>query len=345
LGHFPSLPKETTIEKVSDSDREKTDVEAARRQRLKAILSARGDGGSKSIQLAQQNLTPPHNVTPTLSEDFQLKLTLSAQESGRGVAKEIHQQRNLCASALLNQPWLRASQQWLQPHVPSHPTGAIPKARQPQQVLSTLPPSLEPAPRALDPNWQAGIAGPEHLPKDVISSTSSAPPTAPTPPPPQQKQTGAKKQKKRKKAQLIPEEYKARGITYELIVQSPIDDFNSFLENDPDITEEFKNIARDWRRKGKNRTAASKSRDRKMDRTEQLRRTVEYLEKQKKLRRAEIARHKAAYTKKKQKKIQCDKIVQRLAIERHREPEKFAKSYASMGEEKQNFLTKQMGFL
>ena len=83
------------IEKVSDSDREKTDVEAARRQRLKAIEAARS-------QLAQQNtpvssLSPPSNVT-RISEDFQLKLTFSAQGRhglGRDEAKEIHQQRKV----------------------------------------------------------------------------------------------------------------------------------------------------------------------------------------------------------------------------------------------------------
>merc|ERR1711974_425825 len=179
-----------------------------------------------------------------------------------------------------------------------------------QQVLSTLALSPEPAPRtvssAFEPN--AGIAGPELLMRDV---TSSAPPTAPTPPPPQ---PGAKKQKKRKKAELIPEEYKARGITYELIVQSPIDDFNSFLENDANITEEFKNIARDCRRKGKNRTAASKSRDRKMDRTEQLRGTVEYLGKKKKILIAELARRKADHTKKTQKKLQLLKKLKRIPV-------------------------------
>ena len=105
------------IEKVGSDDREKTDPEATlRQQRLKAIYSARGDVGSESSRLAQQNLTPiihrvpSHPVsslsppTPTLSEELQMKLTLSAQGVGRGVSRreamELNQMRT---SALLDQ--------------------------------------------------------------------------------------------------------------------------------------------------------------------------------------------------------------------------------------------------
>ena len=58
----------------------------------------------------------------------------------------------------------------------------------------------------------------------------------------------------------IPEELRSRGFTKELIIESSIEDFNSMLENNQDITHEERDMLKDLRRKGKNRLAAARSR-------------------------------------------------------------------------------------
>ena len=60
----------------------------------------------------------------------------------------------------------------------------------------------------------------------------------------------------------IPEELRSRGFTKELIIESSVEDFNSMLENNQDITLEERPILREIRRKGKNRLAAARSRSR-----------------------------------------------------------------------------------
>jgi len=351
IEHFPSLPKETTIEKVgSDGSKEETEVEAARRQqRLTLIASARGDGGSKfggnvPVHIVP-SLSPPHSVMPTPSEQLQLTLTLSAQQ------KEKSQMKKFSISTLRSQPY--RYQQWL----PSPSTGTIPRRQEPpQQALSSLPPL---------PGTFAGDQLPVHLLQEaqdremVIAArkaeedqkkadtlmipSRSSPAGAPStghssPPPPQQKQTGAKTQKKRKKAELIPAKFVERGFTKELIVESTIDEFNSLLESNPDITDKMKEMFRDWRRKGKNRTAASKSRDRKLAGTEKLRREVNQLQKQKKIVEARNASNKEEYRRRLAKKDNYEKMIKKIHQQRHQQPELFKKTWESMGEDKRQTL-------
>jgi len=356
IQHFPSLPKETTIEKVgSDGSREETEVEAARRrQRYNAIASARGDGGSKFGRLAQPNLThlapslsPLHSDMPTTpSEQLQLQLTLSAREEiqpnlrhvhpgpslSPELQKELNQMRSdgpSIISTLHSQPYRH--QQWpqLQPHqnVPAS-TGTIPRRHEPtQQGLSSLHILQEAQDREMV------MASPSR------SSPTAAPSTGhSSPPPPQQQKTGAKTPKKRKKAELIPAKFVARGFTKELIVESTIDDFNALLESNPDITDEMKNMFRDWRRKGKNRTAASKSRDRKMDRTEKLRQAVDHLRKQKKILMAKLARRKEELRVKEMKKEMAEKQIKKIYIMRHKQPELFKKMWESLREDYRQHL-------
>ena len=58
----------------------------------------------------------------------------------------------------------------------------------------------------------------------------------------------------------ITEELASRGFTKEMVIESSLEDFNSMLENDQDITHEERDMLKDLRRKGKNRLAAAKSR-------------------------------------------------------------------------------------
>jgi len=360
IQHFPSLPKETTIEKVgSDGSREETDVEAARRrQRYNAIASARGDGGSKFGRLAQPNLThlapslsPLHSDMPTTpSEQLQLQLTLSAREEiqpnlrhvhpgpslSPELQKELNQMRSdgpSIISTLHSQPYRH--QQWpqLQPHqnVPAS-TGTIPRRHEPtQQGLSSLHLLQE----AQDREMVMAEEGDQKKANTLMIPSRSSPTAAPStghssPPPPQQQKTGAKTPKKRKKAELIPAKFVARGFTKELIVESTIDDFNALLESNPDITDEMKNMFRDWRRKGKNRTAASKSRDRKMDRTEKLRQAVDHLRKQKKILMAKLARRKEEQRVKITKKMERERKIKAIYNMRHKQPELFNKLWESL---------------
>ena len=60
----------------------------------------------------------------------------------------------------------------------------------------------------------------------------------------------------------ITEELASRGFTKEMVIESSLEDFNSMLENDQDITHEERDMLKDLRRKGKNRLAATRSRQR-----------------------------------------------------------------------------------
>ena len=51
-----------------------------------------------------------------------------------------------------------------------------------------------------------------------------------------------------------------------MVIESSVEDFNSMLENNQDITLEERPILREIRRKGKNRLAAARSRDRRLSR-------------------------------------------------------------------------------
>jgi len=371
--HFPSLPKDTTdvtefwkqayyrlkeelegIEKVgSDGSKEETEVEAARRQqRLTLIASARGDGGSKN---GGQYVPVHHSVIPTPSEQLQLTLTLSAQTK---IQKETSQMRTSIISTLRSQPCRH--QQWLpqqpQQHAPPS-TGTIPRRQ--EQAPSSLPPL--PDTFAGDEAHQLSVhllqefqdremvmaarkAVEDQKKADILMIPSRSSPTgAPStghssPPPPQQKQTGAKTEKKRKKAELIPAKFVTRGFTKELIVESTIDDFNALLESNPDITDELKEKFRDWRRKGKNRTAASKSRDRKIAATEMLRQTVQKYQKQKKIIEARSARYKEEHRQRQRKKDKYEKMIKIIADMRHQQPQLFKIKWESLREDKRQQL-------
>ena len=59
----------------------------------------------------------------------------------------------------------------------------------------------------------------------------------------------------------IPEELASRGFTKEMVIESSLEDFNHRI-NDQDITQEERDMLKDLRRKGKNRLAATRSRQR-----------------------------------------------------------------------------------
>ena len=58
----------------------------------------------------------------------------------------------------------------------------------------------------------------------------------------------------------IPEELASRGFTKEMVIESSLEDFNSMLENNQDITHEERDMLKVLRRQGKNRLAAARSR-------------------------------------------------------------------------------------
>ena len=60
----------------------------------------------------------------------------------------------------------------------------------------------------------------------------------------------------------IPEELRSKGFTEEVVIDSSMQDFNSMLENNQDITPEERVVLRECRRRDKNRKAASLARRR-----------------------------------------------------------------------------------
>ena len=60
----------------------------------------------------------------------------------------------------------------------------------------------------------------------------------------------------------IPEELRSKGFTENVVIESSLQDFNSRLENNQDITPEERVLLRECRRRGKNRKAAYLSRNR-----------------------------------------------------------------------------------